>query len=281
MTAFTGYVDNTSMLAHYAMLKKIRDECVAEGWTELRYDTSIANRELIMMAPGMSSTEEYYVGVRTYQDSGADYYNLAFATFSGYVSGNSFDAQPGIAISGVPAHNQRIDYWMAINGQRLALAMKLGTGVYTSGYIGRFNAYSIPTQYPYPVIAAGMLNGTPATRFSDTAYSMGYKGNTNALRMRNQAGAWVNPLAYPWANTGASIYSTMRDTGAYYPLTPVMLCQSGAGIFGELDGIYHVSGFNNAVENTINIGGTSGTDYVIIRDTWRTGFGDYYALRMD
>lgn len=279
MTAFTGYVDNTSMLAHYAMLEKIRDECVAEGWTQLRYDTGIANRELIMMAPGMSSTEEYYVGVRTYQDSGADYYNLAFATFSGYVSGNSFDTQPGIAISGVPAHNQRIDYWMAINGQRLAIAMKLGTGVYTSGYIGRFNAYSIPTQYPYPVIAAGMLNGTPATRFSDTSYSMGYKGNTNALKMRDQSGAWINALTYPWnCPAPSSLYAYMRNTGTYYPLTPVVLSQVNVGIFGELDGIFHITGFDNAVENTLSI---SGVNYVVIRDSYRTGFGDYYALRMN
>ena len=49
MTAYTGFVDNSTMLAHYKMLETIRDVCLAEGWTILRYDTAITNRELLMM----------------------------------------------------------------------------------------------------------------------------------------------------------------------------------------------------------------------------------------
>lgn len=69
-----------------------------------------------------------------------------------------------------------------------------------------------------------------------------------------------------------------RDTGNSYPLSPVVLNDATSGIFGELDGIYHVSGFNNAVENTLVIGGNT---YVVFQDVWRTGFSDYYAVRMD
>jgi hypothetical protein len=42
--------------------------------------------------------------------------------------------------------------------------------------------------------------------------------------------------------------------------------------------VYYVSGFNNAVENTLTI---SGTPYVVIQDVYRTGFNAYYALRLD
>lgn len=48
-----GFVDNSGgTLAHYKMLDKIREVAVASGfWTVMRYDTSIANRELILKGP--------------------------------------------------------------------------------------------------------------------------------------------------------------------------------------------------------------------------------------
>jgi len=45
-----------------------------------------------------------------------------------------------------------------------------------------------------------------------------------------------------------------------------------------LDGISYISGFNNAVENTLTV---EGTDYIVIQDAGRNGFIDYYAMRLD
>lgn len=283
-----GFVDNSAGLAHYAMLQVIRDFASANGWAVLRYDTSIANRELILKGSGLSGAEEIFVGFRTYQDAGNDYYNLVAAVFTGYVAGNTFDTQPGAGLSGVPAHNNRIDYWLSVNKQRIALAMKVGTPVYMSAYVGKFLPYGTPGQYPYPVICAGMLNGISATRFSDPAISMPYKGyrynspqNYNNLYMRFIDGTWRSPLAYPWSGDpnwiGAPGGWTLRDTGGNYPLVPVVL-RDDANLFGELDGIFFISGFNNAVENTTVVDGVT---HVVIEDAYRTGFIDYYALRLD
>jgi hypothetical protein len=282
MPHLIGYVDNSSQLAHYAMLETIRDFCEDNDWTILRYDDVPANRELIMMAPGISGAEEIYLGVRTYQNVGADYYNLAVAGFTGYVPGNTFGTQPGARLSGVPAHNQRIDYWMTLNGQRLAFAMKVGTPVYESGYIGKFLPYATPSQYPYPVVCAGMLNGTPATRFSDTSHTFYLRGNSASLGMRFVDGVWRNSYCYPWGNTtimntGTSAYA-MRPTGDNYKLVPVVLHDNSANVYGELDGVFAITGFDNAVENTLTI---DGVDYVVIQDVARTEFIDYYALRLD
>lgn len=258
-------------------------------WVVLRYETSYANRELIMKGLGLSRGEEIYVGFRTYQDSSADFYNLLAGCFTGYVSGNTFDTQPGVMLSGVPAHNQRIDYWLTINGQRIVLAMKVGTPVYESTYVGKFLPYARPLQFPYPVICGGMLAGAAATRFSETAHSCWVKGgygratapttSWNNMRMRFNDGVWKLPEAFPWNNAYlcGSTYSS-RDTGGNYPLTPVVLSDLNSGVFGELDGVFHITGFNNATENTLSI---DGKDYVVIQDVWRTGFNDYYALRMD
>ncbi|STZ08602.1 Uncharacterised protein [Moraxella caprae] len=156
--------------AHYQMLQKIKDLALRSGdWQLLREDISTDNHEIILKGRGYSQKEEIFVGVRTYQNPQADYYNLAVATFTGYVPSNPFDNQPSAKISGVPAHNQRIDYWLTVNPQRIACCMKVGTPVYEHFYIGKFLPYARPSQYPYPVVCAGMLNGTPTTRFSDTS----------------------------------------------------------------------------------------------------------------
>nr|WP_313406340.1 hypothetical protein [Pseudomonas sp.] len=275
-----GFVDNSGgVLAHYKMLETIRDFASANGWTVLRYNTAPADRELILKGVGYTGEEEIFVGFRTYQNAAADYYNLVAAAFTGYVPGNTFDTQPGAMISGVPAHNNRIDYWLTLNPQRIALAMKVGTPVYESCYVGKFLPYARPSQYPYPVIAAGMLNGTPGTRFSDTAQSIPYKGARVHMRMRFNDGVWRQPECYPWNNARlAGATTQQRDTGGFYPLTPIVLSDTTSGLFGELDGVFHISGFDNATENTVEIDETT---YVVVQDVWRTGFNDYYALRMD
>lgn len=273
-----GFVDNTGgTLAHYKMLQVIRDFASANGWQVLRYDTVSVNRELILKGTGLSGTEEIFVGFRTYQDASADYYNLLAGTFTGYVAGNSFDTQPGARLSGVPAHNNRIDYWLTLNGQRIAFAMKVGTPVYETCYVGKALPYARPSQYPYPVVCGGMLTGAAATRFSDTNHSIPYKGNRANMALRSNDN-WVQPYCYPWGNNALTGANQLRDTTNMYQLLPVEMHDNSGNLWGALDGIFFITGFNNAVENTLVIGGIT---YMVIQDVARTGFTDYYAMRMD
>jgi hypothetical protein len=276
-----GFVTNTGSegLAHWQMLLKIKAFAEANGWTTLRYLTPSDGtpRELIMVGPGLSGDDQIYVGFRTYHDVSADYYNLSSAGFTGYVPTNAFIAQPGYVECGIPSHNQRIDYWLIVNPQRIAFGLKVGTPVYESGYAGLFLPYATPGQYPYPIVVGGMLSGIPATRYSETTHSMPYKGARAGMRMRFVDGNWLQPACYPWNNTEvAGTTNSVRDTGGVYMLIPVMLWD-GSNIYGELDGIYQISGFNNVVENTITLDGKT---YVVIQDVSRTGFVDYYALEL-
>lgn len=284
-----GFVDNagTYPLAHYNFILAVKTFCEANGYTTLRYTTvgnETSGHELIMKAPGLTGTEEIFFGLRTYHSVSADYYNLLAGVFTGYVPGNTFDTQPGAALVGVPAHNNRIDYWLSLNGQRIACAMKVGTPVYESFYLGKFFPYSRPSQYPYPVVAGGMLSGAAATRFSEATHDFYLRGNHNRGKLRTPGG-WINMYCYPWGNAFLTSTSTpgstnlqARDTGDNYPLLPVELHDNTANLYGQLDGIFHVSGFNNAVENTITIGGVK---HVVIQSVARTGHADYYALRLD
>lgn len=280
-----NFVDDTGSegLAHWQMLLKIKQFAEANGWTTLRYSapSNGSNRELILRGPGLSGDKQIFVGFRTYHDVSADYYNLSVAGFTGYVAGNTFTAQPGYIESGVPAHNKRIDYWLVVNGQRIAFGLKIASPVYEHGYAGLFLPYATPSQYPYPLVVGGMLDGIPATRFSDSNHSIYAKGSRNNLRMRFVDGAWKTPDCYPW-NTGYSPNCItgsyqIRDAGGNYPLLPILLRDGAPNLFGELDGVYQISGFNNTVESTLTIGGVT---YVVLQDVWRNGFTDFIALRL-
>lgn len=298
----TGYVDDTGSegIAHHQLLLTIKALAEANGWTTLRYDDTLAKRELILQSAGTSGTDDIYVGFRTYDDAGADVYNLSVAGFTGYVAGNSFDTQPGYMESGIPGHNQRIDYWITANANRLAFALKVGTPVYESGFVGLFLPYATPGQYPYPLLVAGMLDGIPLTRFSDTSHSMPWKGNRANLRMRFVDGSWLQPKAWPWTNSYLAGTTQLRDNGGQYGLEPVTLCDD-ANTYGEAGvDIHFVSGFNNTVESVVQIGGTTvdptglttnqlidaiaaagGVPHLVVQDVGRTGFTDYYALGLN
>ena len=267
---------DSAKLAHQVMLERIADLAELNDWTILRFDDTSTSHELILKGEGLTGTEEIFVGFRAYENADADYYNILHGVFTGYVSGNSFDTQPGAYLAGVPAHNNRIDYWLTCNAQRIALAMKVGTPVYESGYVGKMFPYGRPSQYPYPVICGGAFLGAAATRFSETTHDFYLRGSAGTrLGARTNAG-WVNPSVHPYNNGALCGTTQLRDTNGKYQLMPVEIYDAN-GMLGVLDGIYHISGFNNAVENTVTIGGVT---YVVIQSVARTGFNDYYAMRM-
>lgn len=250
----------------------------ASRWAVLRYDTVSAIRELILQGKGLSGTEQIFVGFRSYQDVGNDYYNLSVAGFTGYVPGNTFITQPGYTESGVPAHNLSIAYWLAVNGQRIVLGVKIGALVYESAYVGKALPLAAPSQYPYPLVVGGMLSGIPATRYSDTSHSMAFKGNRSNLKLRFVDGSWLQPHAWPWTSSHlAGGTAQVRETGTVYTLQRVFLHNNSGTTYAALDGVFHISGFGQAAENTLTIGGQL---YVVFQDVRGNGFNDYIALEM-
>ena len=273
-----SYVDNAdTVLAHCKMVDRIKTLALANGWTALRDVTATDSREVILKGVGLTGLEEIYVGIKTYYDSGADIYNLTIGGFTGYLAGSTFETQPGYMLSSVPAHNNRIDYWLIVNAQRIACGMKVGTPVYESFYMGKFFPYARPTQYPYPLYVGGSLAPNALTRFSDIGHSMPYKGASSVTQKLRGLADWVANYTHPYNNaTLCGGYGQIRDNTGIYHLLPVELYDA-TNVYGVLDGIYHISGFNNAVENTLVI---SGNTYVVIQDVWRTGHSDYYAMRL-
>lgn len=265
---------------HYQLLAAIKTLAEANGWTTLRYDAVSANREWIGKSLGLSGNEEIYIGIRTYQSVAGDYYNLLLGAFTGYVAGNTFDTQPGAQLSGVPAHNNAITYYMTMNAQRIAFMLKVGTPVYTHGYLGKFFPYARPAEFPNPLVCAGSFAGAELLRFSDTNQVFPYHGDTVSsytnFYMRRLDGTWYQPAMWPFSHGSDTNYSNTLagpvttncqvPAGSYYQVEPIILHDRTKivditnNVWGELDGVYFVSGFNNAVENVVQSGGSSTID---------------------
>lgn len=248
---------------------------LGQAWAQNRWTTA-GDYELWLQGPGLAGTDEIFMGLRSYQNVGSDYYNLALAGATGFVTGNTWASQPGHSGDrGVALWNGSIPYWIRANGRCAVVAAKVAT-VYASFYFGKYLPYQSPGQYPYPVAVSAMLGSASATRYSDTSasHSMGFKGSSSRMVQRWIDGSWITPDCRPWMGGSPA----WRDSGGAYPLQPIIL-NSSSGNYGELDGVYHCPVFGgNAVEDIITVGGVQ---HVLIQDLFRTGVADMIAIRLD
>ena len=302
---------------HYQLLGVLKTLAEANGWTTLRYVNTGTDRELILKGVGLSGTEEIFIGWKTYQSVGADYYNLNCATFVGYVAGNTFETQPGGKYSGCPTHNNAITYFITANAQRIAFCLKVGTPVYVHCYAGKLFPYARPGEYPSPLVIASMFDGPSATRFDNTSYVFPYPGQgySTSCRMwlRDAAGNWNTTYCYPFSNANSSSgalagpqgTNTLVPSDVYYQLEPIILQQldttvNQSNVWGELDGVTFCSGFNNGPENVVQMGGSSTVDqtgmtvlqavdairavggraFVVCQNVRFTSWRDYITLEM-
>lgn len=308
--------------AHYQTLEAIKTLAEANGWTTLRYDTSKPEREWIAQGVGLSGTEQIFIGIRTYQNGPADYYNLLLGTFVGYVAGNTFDNQPGAKLSGLPCHNNAVTYYLNINAARVLMMLKVGTPVYVHGYTGKFIPYARPSEFPAPLVCAGSFNGAELKRFSDATQVFPYHGNVvstaSNIYLRRPDGTWYAPSMWPFTHgsvadvTGSNTslagdvrYSCQVAMNGNYQLESLVMSDAvntiaPANVWGELDGVYYCSGFNNGPENVIQQGGSSTVDqtgktvlqivqaikaaggraFVMGQNISRTTWRDFVALEM-
>ncbi len=262
VTANKGHADHTS-IASLELLTQIASSFLNHA----------LEPQLILRGPGLAAADSIYVGVQRYSLPTSDIFNWRIAGFTGYVASNSFATQPGASgMVGVPLWDQSTPYWLIASGRRFALVAKVET-TYQMLYLGHILPYATPGQWPYPLMVAGMLASDSVTRFSDASIEMPWRATASgALRVRDASGAWLQLESWPWENA-----ASMRDILGDYALLPILLTNAvGTGnVYGEVDGLYQVSGFGNAVENIVQAGGV---DHLVVQNVFRTGIRDYYAL---
>jgi hypothetical protein len=226
--------------------------------------------------------------------------------FIGFNPANDFYTQPG-AISGwlpmMSLWNTAIPYWFVANGRRAVVVAKIST-VYQAAHLGFVLPYATPGQYPYPLLVGGSMTGQRGRNYSVTSpnhrhfVDPGEDGQNNAntaCMLRGPSGAWLpfQNVAYssseyrydgprPVWPTNYTYLGNLREApDGTYVLSPIVLTHHNSGtdhdLFGELEGVYHVSGFNNAAENLITVGGV---DHLVVQNVYRTSVRDYWALRL-
>lgn len=222
-------------------------------------------------APGMTGFDPCYINFQLYDRPTNDYYNIAVTGCTGFVGAAQFDDQPGaLTALAIPLWNQPIPYWFSGNGQRVIVSAKVDTA-YLSSYAGKMLPFGTPQQYPYPLLIGAPLPSASGTRYSDSAVNLPYKGNRTTLKLRKNDGSWIQPQSWPYSKT-----MTFRDTNGAYPLLPITLYDT-SNTYGVLDGVHFVTGFGNAVENTVTVGTET---HIVLQDVTRNGLSDFFAMRI-
>lgn len=294
-TGYEGALTTVSAdTANMLLIDAIVAQMVTEGWTILESSFATGtDREYIMHSTGVSGATNIYVGLRSYQNVGLDYYNISLVFFTGYINGNTFILQPGYYEKGICAHNIDLYYWTLISKDYINIGLNIASNAsFESGTVGFYDTYASPGQYPYPIMVYGTLNGQQAVRYSTTHYS-GLRGKTDSTSretggIRTLDGT-INSTLYIWpyfsesfgnttrGNAGPAINTYLVDLEDTYQLLPLVLIEDKINAYGEIRGFYYVSGFNNIAGNTMTI---DGTNYIILRDTNRTSFDTYIAMRI-
>ena len=73
----------------------------------------------------------------------------------------------------------------------------------------------------------------------------------------------------------------MAGLDGSYLLEPLMILENSdqsPAIYGQIDGLYRISGQGNSAESIIEVGGIN---HLVVQDVSRTSRGDYCALRLD
>lgn len=270
----TNYLNLLSILATFA---------AANGWTILEQ----SSRLLYLRGEGDDQTDEIYVGIEAFENTASGYYNWSLVGSWGWRSGRAIDKHPfssGKRYSYL--WNASIPYWMVASPRRLVVIAKVST-VYQIIYLGFGQPPATASQYPYPLIVGGC--GAAAAQ----AYSATGVGNS-AFWANNGVGGMISTPGGDWRQVGPADLAQERcqslsvgydqknniltGIGGVYTLDQIYIADSlRVGIYAAIDGLYRVSGHGNSAENIISVGGVN---HLVVPDVYRSGYGDYCALRL-
>ena len=278
-------------------------------WTSLRRNAGV---EMIWQAPGAGGLDEIIVGAQVFSDVTGDYYNWRLGGFQAFDAGSAFDQQAGYVGGASQAHpspvlplwDSTIPFWFIANGRRVIVIAKI-SATYMSCYLGFMEPYMAPGSFPYPLIVGGSLAfaaaepgvGSPNWRWSYAGTEMrsfpipvplnlGADADSS-LRLRLPSGVWrgfstsaADPTygkvwPYGWVHIPAWDWRPNLDGG--YSMLPILLCDNTPNVYGELDGVYALTGFSQGAENTITIGGVT---YLVVQNTFRNTKSDFFAVRL-
>jgi hypothetical protein len=264
-----------------------------QNWTLLADTTDGGtDRAVYLQAPGLAGTDTIFVNIGALHSTSADTYNLILGGATGYLSSaHGFNLQPGASPGGyLSLWDAAIPFWFIADGRSAKIVAKVAT-VYESAYLGLFVPYATPTEYPYPLFVGGTSPND--CRYSDLSWYHSAFWNpssvSNPFDYTNYSGASLRLPAGEWATAGNinTYNNSFNYTGLViwpfgivegvgcvlgssdYALMPLVLHINGlnAATLGELDGVFFISGYQNASENIVTI---NGIDHLVVQNCFRT-----------
>jgi hypothetical protein len=272
-------------------------------------DASFA--QVMWQAPGNDGDSEIFSGVHLFEREDADYYDWEVASFDGFTADASFRGQPGFQGQlFVPLWGDPIPYWFVADGRRCVVVAKINAQ-YEMAYLGLFDPYFSPEQWPYPVALGGTLAlGATWPLWNDTKfrwssfYDQTHRAPTHSdigiygaglyshqLRGRRLDGAWDGfegsrndvvssapgsvHVIWPY-RCGLSLLDVNLDGS--FALWPAMLCHSAPNTWGQLSGVACVTGQDLVAESLVRRGAV---DWLVVQNINRGDRDDFLAVALD
>lgn len=271
-----NYKDLLAVMATFA---------AANGWTILEQSETL----LYLRGEGSAGLDEIYVGVEAYEVTPSNRYNWRLVGSWGWRTGRSITGHPMDSGNTVFAYlwNSAIPYWMVATPRRIIMVAKVST-TYQTVYLGFGQPVGTDSQYPYPLIIGG-CGSTQDQNYAvaTAAHSAFWANNGTSGMLSCPGGDWryIGPVSA--LNERCPALSIDQESkgvilsgpGGVYALDQIYLADAlRSSVYVAVDGIYRVSGHDNSAENIITIGSDN---YLVVPDVFRSGNGDYCALRLN
>lgn len=274
----------------------------------------------VLRGPGLSGQDQVYVGMRLTQRPATDAYWIELAGMTGILGAgvhyrDHVNVQPQYVR--LLTDVGQVTYWFIANGRRFMVILKIST-IFESCYCGLFLPYADPLSYPYPMFVAASSgeadrNGAAvnwrSTSDNHRAFPFGHwvnGGSQDATAtdwIMSPAGEWQKcgnegsgmPVILGPQNTQGNYHWSQNSSyslgawqlmdrliegyGGDRYLMPIQPIQTDPvdETYGVLDGAYRCQGIANAAENLITV---DGVDHLVVQNTFRTGFSDYFAVEL-
>lgn len=177
-----------------------------EEWTIPWSGLSPYDNDYVVMGPGLSGTDEIYVGMRLYSDTVADEHWIEFRGMTGII-GTGLTYDDHINVQPRPSRmfldNSTMDYWFIANGRRFMVVLKIST-VFESCYCGFFLPFGTPGEYPYPMFCGGTSGDYPGSTVQPESWREDVSGHS----------------AFPWPNSDDHPNASSTLDSGCYSLSP-------------------------------------------------------------
>ena len=293
-TVFTG-----TATGHEDLLTKVVNHLTtglgSQNWTLLKLDTTttVDEKHYYLKGPGLSGADNVHVNIKSYKSVTNDRYNWGICGAINFDTDLTFATQPSSSSQGnVSLWDTTTPYWLIANGRRFILIAKIST-TYHGCYCGLYLPYATSAEMPYPM---AILTSSYASdqRWSAGVYTVGgfWDPVGGSSYLRHFDGVWLAIQNY--IARGDGVRDERHDTAVWpfhqdlsigynqdgsYGLLPAILHSnySNGNVFGELEGVYRVSGISNASEDTMTVGADT---YLVVQSVYRTNNRDYAALKL-